>query len=543
MREGVTMKVLVSEQLANEGLSILENDPRIEVDVKLGLSKEELISVIGEYDAIVTRSATKVDKDVLAAGKKLKIVARAGVGVDSVDVEYASAKGVIVVNAPFGNTNSVAEHTLALLLALCRNIAKADASLKKGEWKRSALIGSELKGKVAGVIGLSKVGGRVATRLKAFECEVIGCDPFISEKRASDLGVTLVSHEEIYRTADIITLHIPKTNETRNMIGEKELAMMKQGVIIINTARGGIIDEEALFSALESGKVAGAAIDVWSEEPPKSPLLTNLINHERVLSMPHLGASTREAQVNVAVDVAREIVRYLDEQPIENAVNIPKFDLALMDQMRPFLKLVNIMADFVIQLLDTNMNKVIFSYEGDVAKYCTTPITVCGLAALLNRKVEQDVNMVNANMVAQDMGIVVEETKSEQSGSFSNMITITIQGPDEKRIISGTHFEGIPRIVRLRDYRMDFTPEEHMLLLAYQDRPGMIGKIGMIMGQHDINIGSMNLGRRAKKGEAMVVLSLDSSVPAYVLEEVRKATDASFAKELHLATAKATAPE
>jgi D-3-phosphoglycerate dehydrogenase len=533
------MKVIVTEKLAREGLLLLEKDPRVEVDVKLGLSKDELIAVIGDYDAIITRSATKVDKDVLAAGKKLKIVARAGVGIDSVDVEYASAQGVIVLNAPFGNTNSVAEHTFALLLGLCRNIPKADASLKRGEWNRSALAGSELKGKVAGVIGLSKVGGRVAARFQAFECEVIGCDPFISEKRAQDLGVRLVSHEEIYKTADIITLHIPKTKETANMIGEKELAMMKDGVLIVNTARGGIIDEEALLKALESGKVGGAAIDVWSEEPPKSDTVKKLIAHDRVVSVPHLGASTNEAQINVAVDVAREIIRYLDEQPLENAVNIPRFDLSLMDQMRPFLRLVNIMGEFVIQLIEANINKVTFSYEGNIAENDTAPITVCGLAALLNKKVEQDVNMVNAKMVADNMGIVVEEIKSSQQGPFSSMLTITIEGPGEKRIISGTQFEGIPRIVKLRDFQVDFAPEEHMLILSYQDRPGMIGRIGMILGQHDINIAAMNLGRREKKGEAMVILSLDSAVPSFVVEEIGEATRATFAKPLHLATAKA----
>jgi D-3-phosphoglycerate dehydrogenase len=532
------MKVIVTEKLAHEGLLILEKDPRVEVDVKLGLSKEELIATIGEYDAIVTRSATQVDRDVLEAGKKLKLVARAGVGIDSVDVGFASEKGIIVLNAPFGNTNSVAEHTLALLLSLCRNIPKADASLKRGEWNRSAFMGSELKGKTVGVVGLSKVGGRVVTRLQAFECEVIGCDPYVSEKRAKDLGIRLASLDEIITTADIITLHVPKTEETKNLLSDKEFARMKDGVIVINTARGGIINEEALLNALNSGKVKGAATDVYSEEPPKSDVIRNLIAHERVVSVPHLGASTNEAQINVAVDVAREIIRYLDEQPLENAVNIPRFDLTLMEQMRPFLRLVNIMGDFVVQLLETNMNKVTFTYEGNIAEYCTTPITVCGLAALLNRKVEQDVNMVNANLVAENMGIAVEEVKTTEPGSFSNMLTITIEGPQEKRIISGTHFEGTPRIVKLRDYQVDFTPEEHMLLMTYQDRPGMIGKIGMIMGQHDINIASMNLGRREKKGEAMVILSVDSAAPSSVLEEIRTATEATFVKALHMVTAR-----
>ncbi len=532
------MKVIVTEKLAHEGLLVLEKDPRVEVDVKLGLSKEELIATIGEYDAIITRSATKVDRDVLEAGKKLKLVARAGVGIDSVDVEVASAKGIIVLNAPFGNTNSVAEHTLALLLSLCRNIPKADASIKRGEWNRSAFMGSELKGKVAGVVGLSKVGGRVVSRLQAFECEVIGCDPFVSEKRAKDLGIRLVSLDEIITTADVITLHIPKNDETKNLLGEKEFARMKDGVIIVNTARGGIVNEEALLNALNSGKVKGAAIDVYSEEPPKSDIIKNLIAHERVVSVPHLGASTHEAQVNVAVDVAREVIRYLDEQPLENAVNIPRFDLTLMEQMRPFLRLVNIMGDFVVQLLDTNMNKVTFTYAGNIAEHCTTPITVCGLAALLNRKVEQDVNMVNANLVAENMGIAVEEVKLKEPGSFSNMVTITIEGPNEKRIIAGTHFEGMPRIVQLRDYQVDFTPEEFMLILSYQDRPGMIGKIGMLLGKHDINIAAMNLGRREKKGEAMVILSLDSPLPSFVVEEIRTATEANYAKSLHMITAR-----
>ena len=469
---------------------------------------------------------------------KLKLVARAGVGIDNVDVDYASSKGVIVVNAPFGNTNSAAEHTMALLLSFCRNITKANASLKSGEWKRAPFTGIELKGKTAGVIGLGKVGGRVATRLKAFECEVLACDPYIALKRAHDLGVKLVSHDEIYKNCDIITVHTPLNEETRDMIGERELAMMKDGVIILNAARGGIINEEALLRHLKSGKVAGAAVDVFSEEPPRSEILKELIAQERLVVTPHLGANTFEAQVNVAVDVSREILNYLDEQPLENAVNIPRFDLALMDQMRPFLNLMSILSDFVIQLVDTNINKVTFSYAGNIAHYDCTPITVCGLAALLNRLVAQDVNMVNATLIADNMGIVVEEGKSTQSEAFSNIITLTIEGPGEKRSIAGTLFEGTPRIVKLRDYQVDFSPAEHMLLLVYQDRPGMIGKIGTIMGKHEINIAAMNLGRREKLGEAMVILSLDSPVPANVQEEVCRDTEATFVKALHMPSAK-----
>jgi len=528
------MKIIVTDEVSPEGLALLTQEPRIQLDVKLGLKKDELLAMIGDYDAIITRSGTQVDKDLLDAAKKLKIVARAGVGIDNVDMDYASSKGVIVINAPFGNTNSAAEHTMSLLLSFCRNITTANASLKSGEWKRAPFTGHELKGKTAGVIGLGKVGGRVATRLKAFECEVMACDPYIAVKRAHDLGVKLVSHDEIYKNCDVITVHTPLNEETKGMVGPREFGLMKSGVIILNVARGGIIDEQSLLDNLNSGKVIGGAVDVWSEEPPVTDLLKKLIGHKNLVVTPHLGANTFEAQVNVAIDVSREIINYLDDKPLENAVNIPRFDLALMDQMRPFLNLMSVMCDFGIQLVEKNLEKVTFGFAGSIAHYDCSPLTVCGLSALLNRMVDQDVNMVNASLIAEQMGIVVEENKSTHADAFSNVITLVIEAGGTRKLISGTLFEGVPRIVRLRDYTMDFSPEEHMLLLHYGDRPGMIGKIGTIMGQHDINIASMNLGRREKKGEAMVILSLDSAVPANVVEEVKAATDATFIKAVHM---------
>lgn len=529
------MKVIVTDEVAAEGLALLAQDPRIEMDVRLGLSKEELLAIIGGYEVLITRSGTNVDRDLLDAATKLKLVARAGVGIDNVDVDYASSRGVIVVNAPFGNTNSAAEHTMALLLATCRNVTKANASLKAGEWKRAPFTGVELKGKTAGVIGLGKVGGRVATRLKAFECDVLACDPYIAVKRAHDLGVKLVSHDEIYKNCDIITVHTPLNDETRDMIGAREFALMQEGVIVLNVARGGVINEEALLANLKNGKISLAAIDVYSVEPPKSDTLKELIAQEKLVVTPHLGANTFEAQVNVAVDVSREILNYLDEQPLENAVNIPRFDMALMEQMRPFMNLIRVMADFAIQLVEQNPAKVTFGYTGQIAHYDCSPLTVFGLSALLNRMVEQDVNMVNASLVAEQMGIEVAENKSTHSDAFSNLVTLVIEGADGKRrLIAGTLFEGAPRIVRLRDYSMDFTPEEHMLLLNYGDRPGMIGKIGTIMGEHDINIASMNLGRSEKKGEAMVILSLDSAVPPEVVAMVKAATEASFIRAIYL---------
>ena len=528
------MKVLVTDEISQEGLQPLLDDPRIQLDVKLGLPVPELHQTIGAYDAIITRSGTQVDQALLDHAAKLKIIARAGVGIDNVDVEAASSKGVIVVNAPFGNVNSAAEHTMAILLSLCRNVTVANASLKSGEWKRAPFTGYELKGKTVGVIGLGKVGGRVALRCKAFEAEVIACDPYIAEKRAEDFGVKLVSLEDIVRFADIITVHTPLNEETRDLVGAEHFSGMKDGVIIVNCARGGIINEEAMLAALESGKVAGAAFDVWSEEPPRTETLKKLIAHPRMIVTPHLGANTFEAQKNVAIDVSREIVNYLDGRPLENALNIPRFDPDLMDHMKPFMALVSRIGDFISQLATPNPSKVIFTYNGKLARYDCAPLTVCGLAALLNRHTEQEVNMVNARLIARNMGIDVEEVRNTEVGSFSNLVTLTIETPEGRRIIAGTLFDGVPKIVKMRDFNTDFQPEEHMLVITYDDKPGLIGKIGTILGEADINIGSLNLGRREKAGEAMVVLSLDAPIPEEIVTRLAEAVGAHFIKAVHM---------
>jgi D-3-phosphoglycerate dehydrogenase len=528
------MKVLITDEISREGLQPLLDDPRIELDIKLGLSIEELHRVIGEYDAIITRSGTQVDAPLLDHAHRLKIVARAGVGIDNVDVEYASNKGIIVVNAPFGNVNSAAEHTMAILLSLCRNVTVANASLKSGDWKRAPFTGYELKGKTVGIIGIGKVGGRVAMRCKAFEAEVIACDPYVSEKRATDLGVRLVPLDDIVRFADIITVHTPLNEETNNLIDAEHFKGMKDGIIIINCARGGIINEGATLAALESGKVGGAAFDVWSEEPPRTETLKKLIAHPRMVVTPHLGANTFEAQKNVAVDVSREIVNYLDGRSLENAVNIPKFDPDLMEHMKPFMGLVGKIGEFVSQLAAPNPNKVTFTYNGKLARYDCAPITVCGLAALLNCHTEQEVNMVNARLVARNMGIAVEEVRTTESESFSNLITLTLESAEGRRSIAGTLFEGIPKVVKMRDFLTDFTPEEHMLVITYADKPGLIGRIGTILGEAGINIGFMNLGRQAKAGEAMVVLSLDTPADEKTLERLEAAVDAHFIKAVHM---------
>lgn len=528
------MKVLVTDEISESGLALLANDPRVELDVKLGLSLAELHKTIGAYEAIITRSGTTVDEALLEHASNLKMVARAGVGIDNVDVQAASKRGIIVVNAPFGNTNSAAEHSMALLLSLCRKVTLANADLKSGAWNRAPFTGHELKGRTLGVIGLGKVGGRVARRAKAFEMEVIACDPYISEKRAEDFGVKLVPLDDIIRFADVITVHTPLNEETRNMITAEHFAKMQDGVMIINCARGGIFEEKATLDALNSGKVIGAGFDVWSKEPPDTDTLKQLIAHPNMVVTPHLGANTFEAQKNVAVDVSKEIISYLDGKPLENAVNIPRFDPDLMDQMKPYLGLISEIGEFISQLAPPNPNKIIFTYHGKLARFDCAPLTVSGLAALLNHCTEQEVNLVNANLVARNMGIAVEEIRSTETESFSNLITLSIESPEGSRTIAGTLFEGTPKIVKMRNFDIDFRPEEHMLVMTYADRPGALGKIGTLLGDAGVNIGNMSLGRREKAGEAMVVFSIDSPADDATLKAIGQAIEAKYIKAVHL---------
>lgn len=528
------MKVLITDEISDKGLVPLIEDPRITIDRKLGLTVDELHQVVGGYEAMITRSGTRIDKALLDHAHNLKVLARAGVGIDNVDVDCASSKGIIVVNAPYGNVNSAAEHTMAILLSMCRRVPVANASLKSGEWKRAPFTGRELKGKTIGIIGLGKVGGRVATRCKAFESEVIAYDPYISEKRADDFGVKLVSHEDILRFSDIITVHCPLNDETRDILSAENFEAMKDGVLLVNCARGGIINEAATLAALESGKCASAAFDVWSEEPPQTETLKKLIGHPNMLVTPHLGANTFEAQKNVAVDVSKELVNYLDGKPMGSAVNIPRFDPDLMEHMKPFMELVSILGNFISQLAPPNPNKVTFTYNGKLARFDCAPLSVCGLAALLNHCTDQEVNLVNASMIAREMGIDYESVRSTETDSFSNLITISIESPEGKRTIAGTMFEGTPRIVKMRNFPIDFQPEEHMLVINYEDRPGLIGKIGTIVGEAGVNIGNMSLGRTEKAGEAMVVLSVDTLVDEDTIEKVSAAVDARFIKAVHL---------
>ena len=528
------MKVLVIDAISPEGIAYL-TERGFQVDQVPGkLPKDELHARIGEYEAIITRSSTTVTAEFLTRARRLRILARAGVGVDNIDVEACSRQGVVVVNAPYGNVVSAAEHTVGMLLALVRKIPLAHESLKRLEWDRG-IYGAELYRKTAGVLGLGKVGSRVAARLRGFDMEVLVYDPYIPESRARDLGVRLTDLQTVLSRSDIITVHVPLTDETENMIAAREIAAMKPGVRIVNCARGGIVHEGDLLSALESGHVAGAAVDVWSEEPPVSAIVKRLVQHPRVVVTPHLGANTQEAQVNVAVDVARQLVAFRDGELVEHAVNIPVGDRETMAEQRPFIALAEMLGRFCVQLEKDNVERVEVVVTGQVARRDPELISRAVLKGLLGGVTAQAVNLVNAHLVARDRGLEVSvQTDEEAASGYTNLITVTTHAGDGRKIIAGTVFDGVPRIVKLRDLNIEFIPEGHILVLSYEDRPGMVGKIGSILGRHNVNIASMHVGRRTQRGRAIVVLLLDEDVPPEVMEEVVKAVDADFARIINL---------
>jgi D-3-phosphoglycerate dehydrogenase / 2-oxoglutarate reductase len=528
------MKVLVIDTIASEGIAYLV-ERGFQVDqVSSKLDREDLLGRLADYEAIVTRSSTTVTAEFLGRARRLRILGRAGVGVDNIDVDACSRQGVVVVNAPYGNVVSAAEHTVGMLLALVRKIPLAHEALKRLEWDRG-IYGSELFRKTAGVLGLGKVGSRVAARLKAFDMEVLVYDPFIPESRARDLGVRLTDLQTVLGRADILTVHVPLTDETENMIGARELGAMKPGARVVNCARGGIVNEPDLLAALDSGHVAGAAVDVWSEEPPVSPLVKRLIQHPRVVVTPHLGANTQEAQVNVAVDVARQLVAFRDGELVEHAVNIPVADRETLAEQRPFLQLAELLGRFCLQLESDNVERVEIEVAGYMARWDPELVGRAVLKGLLEGVTVQAVNLVNAHLIARERGLSVEvRTDPEPASGYTNLITVTTQAGTGRKVIAGTVFDGVPRIVRLRDLHIEFIPEGHILVLSYEDRPGMVGRIGSILGRHNVNIASMHVGRRTRRGRAIVVLLLDEDVPAEVLEEVSKSVEADFARVIRL---------
>ena len=527
------MRVLVVDAIAPEGLRYLR-ERGFQVDELLKPSLEQLHASLPSYEALITRSGTAVTAELLTHGPKLRIVGRAGVGVDNVDVEACSRRGIVVVNAPSGNVVSAAEHTVGMLLALVRRIPEAHERLKSLTWDRS-IYGSELFRKTIGIVGLGKVGSRVAARLRGFEAEVLVYDPFILETRARDVGARLVADfGELLRAADVVTFHVPLTEQTEGMVRAPELATMKKGVRLVNCARGGIIDEADLLAALESGHVAGAAIDVWSEEPPVSPTVKRLIQHPRVVVTPHLGANSSEAQVNVAVAVARQLVAFRDGELVEHAVNIPVGDPAAVTELRPFVALADRLGLFSVQLDPGHLERVDVRVAGAIADADPELLARAALAGLLRPVMAGPVNLVNARLVARERGLHVSVEREEDTGGYKSLLTLCTRTSEGGKIIAGTVFDGQPRIVRMRDLDMEFTPEGYILVLSYEDRPGVVGKIGSLLGRHNVNIAAMQVGRREKRGRAIVVLSLDEDLSADQIHELQTAVDADFARLIRL---------
>jgi D-3-phosphoglycerate dehydrogenase len=527
------MRVLVVDAIAAEGLAYLR-ERGFQVDEIRKPSLDELHAVLPAYDALITRSGTAVTPELLAHAPKLRIVGRAGVGVDNVDVDACSRRGIVVVNAPFGNVVSAAEHTVGMLLALVRRIPEAHAKLKTLVWDRG-LYGAELFRKTIGIVGLGKVGSRVAARLRGFDAEVLVYDPFIPEGRAKDLGAHLVpDFERLLRVVDVVTFHVPLTTETEAMVGARELGWMKRGVRIVNCARGGIVDEADLLEALDSGHVGGAAIDVWSEEPPESMTLKRLIQHPRVIVTPHLGANSSEAQVNVAVDVARQIVAFRDGELVDHAVNIPVGDPSTVAELRPFVTLAERLGLFSVQLDPGHLERVEVRVAGAIADTDTELLARAVLAGFLRPVMAGPVNLVNARIVARERGLELSVERDEDTRGYKSLITVCTRTSESSKTIAGTVFDGQPRIVRMRDLDMEFSPEGYILVLSYEDRPGVVGKIGTLMGRQNVNIASMQVGRREKRGRAIVVLILDEDLTQEQLDELKDVVEADFARLIRL---------
>jgi D-3-phosphoglycerate dehydrogenase / 2-oxoglutarate reductase len=508
------MKVLVTDNVAEENLKLLHT--HVEVDNKPDLTHEKLKEIIGDYDALIVRSKTTVSEEIIARGKNLKVIGRAGVGIDNIDVDAATEKGIVVVNAPTGNTVSAAEHTIALMLALARNIPQANEQLKLGQWKREKFVGVELRDKTLGIIGLGNVGSEVAKRAQSFEMHVIAHDPFISSDYADLLNVALVPLEQLLREADFITFHIPLTATTEQLIDAKHIAMMKPTARIINCARGGLINEEALVEAIQQKKIAGAAFDVFTEEPLTDSPLFQLDN---VIVTPHLGASTIEAQQNVARDVAEQILTVLQGQFSRYAVNAPHIPPELV----PFVKTASTIGKLASQLMDGQVNSVHICYCGEVADYDNIPIKTAAVSGLLQSITEERVNLVNVNLLAAKRGLKISEEKQTTTKNYSNLITIEVATDIRTTVVSGTVRDGETHLVQIDEFKMDIVPAGNYFFFCHHiDQPGLIGSIGMVTGEADINISSMHLSRLKPRGPALVILALDEMLP----EEQRQKIEA-----------------
>jgi D-3-phosphoglycerate dehydrogenase len=506
------MKILVADPIAEEGLQSLRS--YAQVDIKTKLDPEQLKAIIVDYDALIVRSQTKVRTEIIESGKKLKVIGRAGVGTDNIDVDAATKKGIVVVNAPTGNTVAAAEHTIALMLALARNVPQANSRLKSGKWQREEMIGSELRNKTLGIIGLGNVGAEVAKRVQAFEMRVIAHDPFVSKDYARNLEVDLVSMDQLLKEADFITLHVPLTAATKNLIGTKELAKLKPTARIINCARGGLIDEEAIVKAINTGKIAGAALDVFDKEPvTDSPLF----KEDNIIVTPHLGASTVEAQTGVAKDVAAEVLAVLQGQFSKYAVNAPH----IAPELAPFMRVAANIGNLASQLMEGQINSTHIRYSGGVSNYDCNPIKTALISGLLQQASEERINLVNVGFIAAQRGLKISEEKEATCQNYSNLLTLEVNTNVGTTAISGTVRDNEIHIVQVNDFWMDILPAgEYFLFCDHLDHPGLVGTIGNIIGKSDINISSMHLSRLKPRGKALMILVLDEPLGEEQLQEI-----------------------
>ena len=527
------MKVLVSDSVSDRCVQILKNAPGVEVDVNTKLKPEELKKVIKNYHALVVRSATKVTAEIIEAADNLKVIGRAGTGVDNIDTAAATKKGIVVMNTPGGNTITTAEHAVAMLVALARKIPQATASMRKGEWEKKKFEGTEITGKILGILGVGNIGSVVAERAQGLRMNVLAYDPYLSQEAADRMGVEMVSLDELYKRSDFISVHVPLTNETKNLVNKTAFSKMKQGVKLINCARGGIVNEKDLFDAIKEGIVSGAALDVFEKEP--TPRDNPLLGMEEVILTPHLGASTFEAQENVAIAIAEQIADYLVRGTIRNAVNVPSVPAELLTSLSPYITLSEKLGSLQGQILKGAIEEVTIEYSGDVVSYDVAPVTIAAIKGLLDRLMDQPVNFVNAPFVAKERGIKVVEVKSSRAIDFASSITIKVKTKEEENLVEGALFgKKEPRIVRIGKFLLDAIPEGNLLILYNYDKPGVIGNVGTLLGSGNINIARLHLGRQAVGGEAVSVWNIDTPLPQEVLVKLLKLPHIISAKVVEL---------
>jgi len=526
-------RILITDPISEKGIEILRREQDFEVDNEPDISYQELLEVIKEYDCIITRSRTPVTAELLERAENLKVIGRAGVGVDNVDIEESSKRGILVINTPGANTIGATELTIGHMLSVIRNFHVAHNSMLEGRWDRKKFMGTELYGKTLGIIGLGNIGSQVAIRCKAFGMRVFAYDPYIPREKADRLGVKLFDDlREMLKQVDVLTIHAPLTHETRHMITRREFELMKDGAILINCARGGIVKDEDLIWALETGKLAGVGLDVYSVEPPPYEFIEKLKKFPNVSLSPHIGANTYESQENVAVIIAQQVVKALRGQTVEYAVNAPFPDLSVLTLIKPHLDLAERMGKFLVQWAEEGIREVHIEVRGDIAEHFH-PVASAVLMGILKEVVDFPINIINASYVAKDRGLKVEELTSTETVDFKHYIKVVAKSDGNEKVVVGTVLEGnIPRIVQIDKYRVDVEPEGIMLLFENKDVPGVIGKIGTMLGKANVNIAGFRLGREKKGGIALGILNLDDEVPEEVLEEIKKLPEILLVKQV-----------